>query len=107
MKWLCHCLLLIALTLASIASSSLHAQTYQVIHHFVKSVDGSAPIGLTRDAAGNFYGTAQEGGSSGVGTVFRLNATTHAFTVLHTFTDVPDGATPEAPVTFDPAGNLY
>jgi uncharacterized repeat protein (TIGR03803 family) len=98
----------ILLTPAFIASPSLHAQTtYQVIHQFTPATDGSQPNGLARDAGGNLFGTATQGGSSGFGTVFKLDSTTHAFTVLHTFTDTPDGATPEAPVTLDPAGNLY
>jgi uncharacterized repeat protein (TIGR03803 family) len=96
------------LTLTWIASAGLHAQTsYQVIHHFSASTDGSRPNGLTRDAAGNFYGTTSDGGPSGLGTVFKLDAATHAVTVLHNFTDTPDGANPMASVTLDPAGNLY
>ncbi len=43
----------IILTPAVIASPSVHAQTYQVIHHFAFGSDeGAYPNGLTRDAAG-------------------------------------------------------
>src|SRR5262245_40450185 len=89
------------------ASQALHAQAYQVIHHFASAVDGSQPNGLTRDVAGNMYGTTNRGGSSDDGTVFKLDATTHVLSVLHTFTDIPDGASPYAPVVVDSAGNIY
>jgi|SRR5215471_10010176 len=107
MNRLCHALLPIALTLIWSASSLLHAQTYQVIHHFAEFVDGSHPSGLTRDNAGNFFGTTYEGGPSGtLGTVFKMDSS-HAVTVLHTFAGPPDGANPLARVTLDSAGNLY
>jgi len=88
-------------------ASPLHAQTYQIIHHFdFNSAEGAYTTGLTRDAAGNLYGTNAYAANS-KGTVFKLDATTHALTVLHTFTDTPDGALPYAPVVPDSAGNIY
>jgi uncharacterized repeat protein (TIGR03803 family) len=97
----------IMLTAALAASPALHAQTYQVIHNFSDSVDGQYPNGLTRDAAGNFYGTAWAGGPTGRGTVFKLDATTHMLSVLHAFRDAPDASRPLSGVIVDSAGNLY
>lgn len=59
--------------------SSAQAQTYTVLHTFAGAPkDGQWPLGiLVRDAAGNLYGTTQEGGSGtcgqlSCGTVFEL-----------------------------------
>jgi uncharacterized repeat protein (TIGR03803 family) len=97
--------IMIAATLT--ATSALHAQAYQVIHHFASAVDGAQPNGLARDATGNLFGTTQSGGSSGLGTVFKLDSTTHGVTVLYNFINSPDGARPIGPVSLDSAGNIY
>ena len=62
---------------------------------------------LVSDAAGNLYGTTQEGGQGGLGTVFEVDARTHVETVLHAFTGgAKDGATPSSPLLIDAHGNL-
>ena len=61
---------------------------------------------LIRDATGNFYGTTLDGGAYGFGTVFKLS-TTHALTVLYSFTGGADGAYPFNGLTWDAAGNLF
>ncbi len=70
--------------------------------------DGADPVaGLLRDAAGNLYGTTQEGGSNSCGTVFRLD-TAGKETVLHSFAGgTSDGCGPDAGVIQDSEGNLY
>jgi uncharacterized repeat protein (TIGR03803 family) len=66
-----------------------------VLYNFTNQQDGSNPWGgLVQDEKGNLYGTANHGGSYGVGTVFKLDPAGN-FTVLHTFT-YADGAYPEA-----------
>ena len=71
-------------------------------------VNGAVPLttGLIADAAGNLYGTTAQGGANGLGTVFKVAADSRALTTLATF-DGPNGATPEAGLIVDAAGNLY
>jgi len=80
------------------------------------TADGRTPtIGpLIQDAAGNFYGTTQNGGdyncivffARGCGTVFKLSPSGQE-TILHSFTGGTDGAQPLAGLVADTAGNLY
>jgi uncharacterized repeat protein (TIGR03803 family) len=75
------------------------------LYSFAGSPDGASPqAGLIGDAAGNFYGTTVAGGSSHVGTVFKLAPSGE--TVLHSFSG-QDGANPQADLILDAAGNLY
>ncbi len=47
--------------------------TFSTLYSFTGSADGRYPIGtITRDNAGNLYGTAETGGSGQWGTVFKL-----------------------------------
>jgi uncharacterized repeat protein (TIGR03803 family) len=57
------------------------------------------------DSQGNRYGTANLGGASGVGVVYKLDTTGH-LTVLYSFTCGSDGTNPSG-VIRDSAGNLY
>ncbi len=78
-----------------------------VLYSFQGSSDGSDPVaGLTRDAAGNLYGTTQSGGASGRGTVFKLDASGNE-SILHSFQGGADGDGPVSGVIRDAAGNLY
>jgi uncharacterized repeat protein (TIGR03803 family) len=76
------------------------------------TVQSSAhPSGLIADRRGNFYGTAQYGGSkncfgNGCGSVFKLTPDGTG-TVLHAFTSGSDGCRRYAGVIADKAGNLY
>jgi uncharacterized repeat protein (TIGR03803 family) len=81
------------------------------LKHF-NGPDGSYPLaGVIQDSlsAGVLYGTTQQGGSSGVGTVFRLTPDLtggYSHTVLKEFND-PDGSYPAGDVIQDSAGVLY
>ncbi len=80
-----------------------------LLHSFVGGPnDGSAPMApLYRDAAGNLFGTTENGGVQSVlGTVFMLNPAGQE-TILHFFTQSPDGAFPHSGLISDSAGNLY
>ena len=95
------------LLLVVVASQSAQAQTYTVLHRFRGGAyDGAYPYGgVVRDAKGNLYGTTSMGGSSDLGTVFKLHPTGKQ-TVLYTFTG-GYGAIPVAGLLRDSAGNLY
>lgn len=74
------------------------------------SGDGTTPYsGLIMDAAGNLYGTTDQGGANEVGTVYELTPSGSGWTeqVLYSFTQATDGAFPVGGVIFDSAGNLY
>ena len=72
------------------------------------TTDGAYPTaGVVRDASGNLYGTTLSGGTSNLGTVFKVDSSGHE-TVLHSFTgSATDGSLPYAGVILDPSGNLY
>jgi uncharacterized repeat protein (TIGR03803 family) len=80
-----------------------------VLYSFAGGTDGANPIaGLTRDKAGNLYGTTTAGGANGNGTVFELSNKGGVWTeqVLYSFGTDGDGATPVAGVTLH-KGDLY
>lgn len=93
----------------------------QNLHEFLGGEDGAWPYdGVIVDAAGNVYGTTRHGGGAGscaagdnvlyCGTVFKLTPQpdgSYVETILHSFSDKPDGAEPYARPVLDSAGNLY
>ena len=85
-----------------------HAQTYTVIHNFANyPTDGAYPNGeLVQDAAGNFYGTTQNGGASACGTVFKLDPA-GVLTVLYSFSCLAGGDGPEGGLFRDTDGSFY
>jgi uncharacterized repeat protein (TIGR03803 family) len=78
------------------------------LYSFTGGADGGDPqAGLIKDSAGNLYGTTTSGGTSGLGTVFKL-APNGQETVLYSFAGGSDGANPaDASLVRDSAGNLY
>src|SRR6266542_644321 len=73
------------------------AQTFTSLHSFTAS-DGAGPYAGLILSGNTLYGaaeTADFGGSSGFGTVFKVNTDGTGFTNLHNFTG-SDGARPEA-----------
>ena len=98
-------LLFTSLAVALLLTTSF-AATFKVFYTF-SGKDGSFPNGdLLRDSAGNFYGTAQFGGSANRGVVFKLDAKGQQ-TILYSFTGGTDGGIPIGRVIRDKAGNLY
>lgn len=83
------------------------AGNFPRLYSFKGATDGVNPNGgLIQDPDGNFYGTAQLGGTDSLGTVFKLSRT-RELTVLHTFTGGQDGANPFFGLIRDAAGNLF
>jgi uncharacterized repeat protein (TIGR03803 family) len=87
--------------------------TEKTLYAFQGGNDGWSPVAdLTRDKAGNLYGTTQAGGSTsacsgvGCGIVFKI-APDGTETILYDFTGGNDGAHPSAGVIADSKGNLY
>jgi uncharacterized repeat protein (TIGR03803 family) len=77
------------------------------LYSFTGQSDGNGPeAGLTRDTAGNLYGTTYNGGAASAGVVFKLDTEGHE-TVLYNFTDGADGGHPMAGVILDSGDNLY
>jgi uncharacterized repeat protein (TIGR03803 family) len=77
-----------------------------ILHTFNGDGDGAHPwAGVFRDSAGNLYGTTVDGGTDGLGTIFKLD-TGGGYTLLHSFAG-SDGAYPYGPVIRDRKGNLY
>jgi uncharacterized repeat protein (TIGR03803 family) len=77
-----------------------------VLYNFTGGADGGYPYGgLVQDSTGNLYGTTAAGGSTGNGTVFKLD-TSNVETVLHSFSG-PDGAYPVGGLVRDSSGNFY
>jgi len=79
-----------------------------VLLSFAGTPDAEDPYsGLTRDKAGNFYGTTLYGGThGGFGTVFKLRPSGKE-SILHSFAGTPDGGDPRSVLVRDAAGNLY
>ena len=101
-----------ALAIASVTvfAASNDKGSVTVLHAFT-GADGAFPVAsLTADAAGNFYGTTQIGGTYGSGTVFRLSPVSSGgwrYSVLYEFTGGNDGGQPLGSLVFDAEGNGY
>ena len=62
--------------------------------------------GLVEDSSGNLFGTTDDGGASGDGTVFELQPGSGTITTLASFNGT-NGANPEAGLIEDSSGNLF
>lgn len=84
------------------------AGTETVLYSFGAGSDGQHPYaGVIQGSDGNFYGTTYQGGTSGLGTVYKITPS-GTETVLHSFAGGnSDGASPEAGVNQGSDGNLY
>ncbi len=84
------------------------AKRYATIYNFNPSTDGSIPNDmLAVDAGGNVYGTTQQGGKYGGGTIFKLSAA-RKLTILHAFDAAAgDGSGPLQGLVRSGTGALY
>src|SRR6202051_3759564 len=78
-----------------------------VVYSFDGGANGAYPNGgLVRDAGGNLYGTAYQGGAYNYGTIFKIN-TRGQFSVLYSFPGGASGANPYASLDLDLPENIY
>ena len=92
----------------SLFSLTCSAQTYTDIFDFDGAAHGCCPTYpsvLAQGQDGNLYGTTPLGGTSNVGTVFKVTPT-GSLTVLYNF-DVTHGSTPNGGLVLGTDGNLY
>jgi uncharacterized repeat protein (TIGR03803 family) len=81
-----------------------------VLHPFTSKHDGSGPSGVILDSAGNIFGTASQGSAFNTGNVFKISPSSTGqwtFSVLYSFGNGSNGATPNGGVILDSSGNLY
>jgi uncharacterized repeat protein (TIGR03803 family) len=77
------------------------------LYSFTNGADGATPeCALALGADGSFYGTATNGGSQGVGVVYKVTAA-GVLTPLYSFTNGVDGAMPVAGLVEGADGNFY
>jgi uncharacterized repeat protein (TIGR03803 family) len=92
-----------------------HSQnwTLNMLHTFSGQMVQGPQSGLVMDSAGNLYGTTNQEGAYGYGSVFKLTPQNGgwSFTSLHDFCvggqTCTDGANPAGTLELDAAGNLY
>jgi uncharacterized repeat protein (TIGR03803 family) len=97
-------------TVVKLTPSTGGSWTESVLYSFGGGNDGSRPIAVIFDQAGNLYGTANTGGMYGCGTVFELtpSGSGWAENTLYQFNpNIGDGCNPQAGLIFDASGNLY
>jgi uncharacterized repeat protein (TIGR03803 family) len=100
-------------TIFRLTPSASDRWTYDLLYTLTIKQGDALLAGLTLDAAGNLYGTADYGGAHDVGSVFSLSpdpsvAGGWILSVLHSFLNShQDGSGPWDKVILDKAGNLY
>jgi uncharacterized repeat protein (TIGR03803 family) len=78
--------------------------SFSVLHNFGKGATGRIPSSLTL-VSGRYYGTTQQGGSTGNGTVFSMTQAGKVRTIYN-FGNKPDGSRPIGSLLFV-GGQLY
>jgi len=83
--------------------------TLTTLHTFTNNPDGAEPeAGLVLGSDGYFYGTTvQSGIANNYGIVFRISPSGSSYSILHSFTNSPDGGNPVAGLAQGNDGNFY
>ena len=70
----------------SLAATTAMAQsTYKVVYAFQTGYDGAFPAAAVTDFSGTLYGTTENGGTGGGGTIFSLNPATGTEQIVYSF----------------------
>jgi len=93
------------------SSGGAPAATLKILYSFTGSSTANGPpaepaAALVLGSDGNFYGTTQNGGAAGSGTVFKITPA-GVETTLYSFNSIPDGQTPSGGLIQGPDGNFY
>lgn len=89
------------------AAGPAQAGRLKTLYLFQGGSDGSDPVASPLNVAGTLYGMTRLGGATHIfGTVYSLNPTSGAETVVHSFRNKRDGVYPEASL-IDVGGTLY
>jgi uncharacterized repeat protein (TIGR03803 family) len=84
---------------------------YTVLHQFTgypnNPNDGLRPTSLLQGTDGVLYGTTENGGAFGEGTVFRINTDGGSFAVLRSFSSPGGGYSPQGALVEGSGGDLY
>lgn len=97
MLWSGACL---TLAFSSAAAPAAAAAAYKVLYGLDTKTEGHRPTGRLLFKGGWLYGTTQDGGTYGGGTIFRYNPSSNVFSVLYAFTGGNDGCSPHGGLTF-------
>ncbi|MBI3848900.1 MAG: HYR domain-containing protein [Verrucomicrobia bacterium] len=92
-------------TVFKLSKDGTGAYVNQVLHSF-NGIDGQTPVSEILGPDGALYGTTDAGGSSGAGTVFKMNSDGSGFMLLHNFSG-PDGARPASIPVLGTDGAIY
>ena len=96
--------LLLALVFWALLVLPVNAQTFSSLYSFTNSPDGASPLASLTLSSNVLYGTTYGGGSSGAGTVFKVNSDGTGYTVLKNFQNT-NGAHPAASLIL--SSNLF
>jgi uncharacterized repeat protein (TIGR03803 family) len=83
-----------AMAAAAVPAMEARSKTLTTLYSFAGGTDGANPGAALLYENGTLFGTTLVGGTGGQGTVFKVDATTGAETVLHNFAPGTDGQNP-------------
>jgi len=81
--------------------------TESLLHSFEPTTDGTLPIGIAADGAGNLYGGTLFGGPDDAGTVWQLSQSNGNWMFNVIYPNSGDTCGVAGPLTLDTAGNIY
>src|SRR5262249_42115127 len=86
---------------------NLDGSSFRLLYQFTNSPDGYEPVSVMLANNGALYGMTAGGGASSRGTIFKMDTNGNNYTILHSFTNSPDGWEPLASLIQGRDGMLY